>query len=321
MNIEVASKGRDEDRVFLRDVMAALDGQPVAAAAIVPFGDESLHTGVRRLGEPNDADRPARFQPVSPNYFDVLGIPLRAGRTFDGAASSEVVINETLAQMLWPDGHAVGNHLAGPGGTAGARVVGVVADAYLAGLGRIEPTIFQPAQSLAYLLFDRSAVPVDQVRAIVAGIDRGATVEVRAVGDNIGESLRAATHGAAAAAGLGLLALVVTAVGIGGVFSFAVTERTREIGIRMALGASRGRVRRLLLHRTSRPIAAGLVVGLVLAVVAGHVLKSVLFGLTISDPLTYAAVALVVVSTAWIATVVPMRRALRVDPAVTLRHD
>ena len=141
MKIERQSQGRDGDRVFLRDVMAPLAGRQVAAAAAEPLGDMSFHTGVRRADEPDGADRPARFQPVSSSYFDVLGMPLRAGRTFSDARTDEVVLNETLAMMLWPAGDAVGNSLAGAGGTVGRRVVGVVADAYIAGLGRIEPTI------------------------------------------------------------------------------------------------------------------------------------------------------------------------------------
>ena len=321
MKIERQSQGRDGDRVFLRDVMAPLAGRQVAAAAAEPLGDMSFHTGVRRADEPDEADRPARFQPVSSNYFDVLGMPLRAGRTFSDARTDEVVLNETLARMLWPAGDAVGNSLAGAGGTAGRRVVGVVADAYIADLGRIEPTIFEPAGQLAYLLFNRDLVAADELRAIVAGVDRRATVTVRAVGDNVGASLEAATQGARAAGGLGLLALVISAVGIAGVFSFMVTEQTREIGIRLALGASRRRVTALLFRRANRSIAVGLLLGLLLSALASPVLRSYLFGLSPSDPAAYVAVILVVVLTAWTATLLPLRRALRIDPAVTLRHE
>lgn len=309
------------DRAFLRDVTAALDGRPVAAAAAVPLGDESFHTDARRSDEVPDMNRQVLFLPVSSNYFAVLGIPLRAGRTFRDRAEDEVVLNETLARMLWPDGNAVGGRLAGPGGTIGRQVVGVVADSSVNGLGRMEPTIFQPASTLAYLLFDRDTVVPDELSAIVAGVDRAATVTVRAVAENVRESLETTTMGARAAGGLGLLALMVTAVGIAGVFSFVVTERTREIGIRMALGASRQRVRALLLRRTGLPIAVGLTLGLAIAVLAGKALRSYLYGLSPSDPLTYTAVVLVVVSTAWTVTLLPIRRAIRVDPAVTLRHE
>jgi FtsX-like permease family/MacB-like periplasmic core domain len=321
MKVDHESQGKDADRGVLRDVMATLDGRQVAAAAAEPLGDMSFHTAVRRAEEPYEADRPAQFQPVSSNYFEVLGIPLRAGRTFSDTSADEVVLNETLARTLWPAGDAVGNHLAGAGGRIGRRVVGIAADAYIAGLGRIEPTIFQPAQSLTYLLFNRDVVAADELRAIVAGVDRRAAVGVRAVGDNVGASLEAATHGARVAGGLGLLALAISAVGIAGVFSFMVTEQTREIGIRLALGASRHRVFALLFRRTNRPILVGLVIGLLLSALASPVLRSYLYGLSPSDPPAYLAVVLVVVLTAWTATLLPLRRALRIDPAVTLRHE
>jgi predicted permease len=321
MAMHVERPSETGDRAFLRDVMTALNGRPIAAAAAVPLGDESFHTDVRRSDEAADMKRQTRFLPVSSNYFAVLGIPLRAGRTFGDRAEDEVVLNETLARMLWPEGNAVGGRLAGPGGTIGRQVVGVVADSYVSGLGRIEPTIFQPASTLAYLLFDRDRAVPDELSAIVAGVDRSATVTVRSVADNVRESLETTTMGARAASSLGLLALLVTAVGIGGVFSFVVTERTREIGIRLALGASRQRVRALLLRRTGLPIAVGLTFGLAMAGLAGQALRSYLYGLSPSDPPTYAAVIVIVVSTAALATFLPIRRAIRVNPAATLRHD
>jgi predicted permease len=321
MKIERQTSRRDADTVFLRDVLSALSGSPVAAAPIEPLGDVSMHTVVRRANEPGETDRPTQFQPVSSNYFQVLGIPLRAGRTFSDGSTDEVVLNETLARMLWPGGDAVGHHLAGEDGTAGRQVVGIVADAHLTGLGGVAPMIFEPARSLNYLLFDRSAVAPDAVHAAVAAVDRSAAVTIRGVGDNVGGSLEAATQGARVAGGFGLLALAVAAVGIAGVFSFVVTQRTREIGIRVALGATRQRVTELLLRRASRPIAAGLGLGLLMAMLAGPVLRSYLYGLSPSDPLAYVIVVLMVVATAWTATLLPLRRAVRIDPAVTLRHD
>jgi predicted permease len=321
LTIERASQSKEADRILLRDVLAAVGQKPVAAAAVIPLGDYSLHTDARRAGEPDEANRAVRFHPVSPTYFDVLDMPMRSGRTFRDGATNEVVLNETLARMLWPDGAAVGGHLAGPGGSVGREVVGVVADAHVSGLGEVGPIIFQPAESLTHLLFNKGEVAPDALRAAVAGVDPAATTTVRAVGDNVGSSLEAARLGASIAGGVGLLALAIAAVGIAGVFAFVVTERTREVGIRLALGASRQAVRSLLLRRTGGPIGIGVVVGLLMAVVAGLALRSFLYGLSPSDPLAYATVVATVVLTAWAATVVPMRRALRVDPAVTLRHQ
>lgn len=321
MRVDRPPQGSDGGRVFLHDVASAIGSRPVAIAAVMPLGDTSFHTDVRRSGESDDASRQTRFQPVSSTYFDVLGIPLRSGRTFSDTASDEVVLNDTLARMLWPDGDAVGGHLGGPNGTIGRQVVGVVADAHLNGLGPVGPVIFQPASQATYLLFNDGEVAPDELRAVVAGVDPAATTTVQAVGDNVGDSLEAATAGAGVAAGLGVLALAIAAVGIAGVFSFAVTERTREIGIRLALGSSRGGVRTLLLRRSSTPIVAGVLSGLVLAFAAGPALRSYLYGLGSSDPLTYLGVVAVVVFTAWTAMILPLRRALRIDPAIALRHE
>jgi ABC-type antimicrobial peptide transport system permease subunit len=258
---------------------------------------------------------------VSSNYFDVLGIPLRSGRTFRDGDSNEVVLNETLARMLWPDGQAVGGHVAGSAGTIGRQVVGVVADAHIDGLGAVGPVVFQPAETLSNLLFNKGETTAEELQAIVTGVDPAATTTLRAVGDNVASSLEAATFGARIAGGFGLLALAIAAIGIAGVFSFVVTERTREIGIRLALGASRRRVRTLLLQRASRPAIIGAVIGLALAALGGPVLQGFLYGLSPTNGMVYVAVVFIVALTTWAATILPMRRALRVDPAVALRYE
>jgi predicted permease len=321
LRVERESKGRDGDTAVLRDVMAAIGKRHVAAAAVVPLDDDALRTEVRRAGEPYEANRRVRFHPVSSSYFEVVGIPLRSGRAFSDTAVNEVVLNETLARMLWPDGGAVGGYLAGPGGTVGDQVVGVTADAHIEELGAVGPMVFQPVRKLTYLLFNTGEIAPDELRAAVAGADPSAATTLESVRDNVESSLEVATLGAGVAGAVGVLALAIAAVGIVGVFSFAVTERTREVGIRLALGASHGRVRRLLLRRTGGPIATGLVIGLLLAVVAGLALRNYLYGLSPVDPIAYIAVAVIVVLMAWMATIIPMRRALRVDPAATLRHE
>jgi predicted permease len=321
LKVDRVSQSPDADRAVLGAVMSAIENRPVAVAAALPLGDFSFHTGVRRAGEPSEADRPVRYQPVSSNYFDVLGIPLRSGRTFRDGDSNEVVLNETLARMLWPDGQAVGGHVAGSAGTIGRQVVGVVADAHIDGLGAVGPVVFQPAETLSNLLFNKGETTAEELQAIVTGVDPAATTTLRAVGDNVASSLEAATFGARIAGGLGLLALAIAAIGIAGVFSFVVTERTREIGIRLALGASRRRVRTLLLQRASRPAIIGAVIGLALAALGGPVLQGFLYGLSPTNGMVYVAVVFIVALTTWAATILPMRRALRVDPAVALRYE
>ena len=321
LKVDRRVQSSEGERAFLQGVMAALAGKPVTAAAVLPLGNASFHTTVRRAGEPVEADRQVRFHPVSFRYFDVLGIPFRSGRTFGETASDEVVVNDTLARLVWPAGGAVGGQLAGADGTPGRRVVGIVADAHISGLGEVGPMLFQPADGVPYLLFNEGEVAADELRAVVRGVDPGATTTLQPLGDNVGSSLASSALGARIAGGVGLFALAIAAVGITGVFSFAVTERRREIGIRLALGASRGSVRALLLRRMSGAIVAGLSVGLALAIVAGQALRSFLYGLSPSDPWSYVIVVAAVVATAWTATVVPMRRAVSVDPTITLRHE
>jgi predicted permease len=321
LRVDRESQDQERDAAVLRDVMAGIVNRKVAASAVVPLGDDAMHSEVRRAGEPYEADRPVRFHPVSSNYFTVLGIPLRSGRPFSDTEAGEVVLNETLARMLWPDGDAVGGHLAGPGGTVGSRVVGVAADAYLEGLDAVGPMVFRRVRSLNYLLFNSGEVAPDELRALVAGADPGATTTLQPVRDSVASSLELATLAARVAGVVGLLALAIAAVGIVGVFSFVVTERTREVGIRLTLGASRGQIRSFLLKRTGGPIALGSAIGLLLAFVAGPALRSRLYGLSPLDPIAYIAVVFVMVLMAWMATTVPMRRALRIDPAATLRYD
>ena len=321
LRVDRQSQNPDRDRAMLRGVMTAIGEKPVAAAAAVPLGDFSFHTAVRRSGEPYEADRPVQYQPVSSNYFAVLGIPFRSGRTFRDMDSNEVVLNETLARMLWPDGDAVGGHLAGAGGTVGRQVVGVIADAHVDGLGAVAPTIFQPAHTLTYLLFNKGETMPEELRAIVTAVDAAVSTTVQPVGDNVASSLETATLGARIAGACGLLALAIAGIGIAGVFSFVITERTREIGIRVALGASHRRIRMTMFRSTSRPIVIGAFIGLLLAVLAGPALRGFLYGLSPTDPMVYVAVLCIVILTAWTATILPLRRALRVDPAVTLRHE
>ena len=130
-----------------------------------------------------------------------------------------------------------------------------------------------------------------------------------------------ATGGAVIAGGLGLVALLLAIIGVGGVFSYLVEEQRREIGIRLALGGSRAQIAAALARACRGAVVGGLTAGLALSIAAGIVLRSFLFGLHPLDPISYAAVAVVLMASALVATALPLRRALQVDPAVTLRAD
>jgi putative ABC transport system permease protein len=127
--------------------------------------------------------------------------------------------------------------------------------------------------------------------------------------------------GASIASGLGFIALLLASLGVFGVFAYIVEERRRDIGVRLALGANRAQVRRSIIAATRWPVMGGLAVGLGLALVGGFVLRSNLYGLSVLDPLSYLAVIAILGFAAIAATFIPLRRALRVDPAVTLRQE
>jgi putative ABC transport system permease protein len=152
-------------------------------------------------------------------------------------------------------------------------------------------------------------------------VDPALTVRVRPLSESVQASLRTAMGGAAVAGGLAAIALLLAVIGVFGVFSYLIEERRREIGIRLALGATRRQVRRALSRACRRPVMAGVILGLVLSVMAGSALRGFLFGLSPLDPISYATVAVILTAAAVGATAIPVRRALRVDPAVTLRAE
>ena len=160
-----------------------------------------------------------------------------------------------------------------------------------------------------------------RVKTAVASIDPRLTAVFTPLSESVKRTMSNARGGAIVAVALGIVALLLAIVGVFGVFSYLVEERRQEIGIRLALGASRLQIGAALAAATRTAVAGGLIAGLALSAVAGLALRGFLFGLSPADPVSYAAVAAVLCMAALIAAAVPVRRALRVDPAVTLRTD
>jgi putative ABC transport system permease protein len=277
----------------------------------------------------------ANFQVVDGEFFHLLGIPLRAGRTFtaqDRAGGPGVcIINETLAKRLFPGEAALG-HVLMRGRDADARheIIGVIADVKSNGLNVPVPDeIYYPVDQLgrpgmvvlARTDGDANALqPV--IRSAVAAVDPGQPISFfQTLDTGLAQSLGVQRIVAALTALFAGLALVLAAVGLYSVLAHAVAQRTMEIGIRLALGAQRGQVVALIMHRGLKLVALGLILGLAAAAGVASLIRSLLFSVQPLDPLVYAGVAGLFTLIAALASLLPSLRAARVDPLVALRAD
>ena len=269
---------------------------------------------------------------VDGGFLDALRIPLRAGRAFDAGdregSAPVAVVNETMARKFWPGRSALGQTVEMDGRRI--QVVGVTADA------RFAPEV-QAAPPMIFLPFAQSYQPemVLHVRAsgdpgaVLAGIRR----EIRAMDPDIApmqsqplqEMIRATLLpqriGALAIGGFGAVGLLLAAIGVYGVLAYRVSMRTREIGIRIALGARIGNVVGIVVGSSLRLALIGTGIGLLVALGVGRLLSGMLHGVSPTDPLAFGGVALLLVGVALLASWIPARRAARVDPMVALRTE
>jgi len=278
--------------------------------------------------------------PVSAGYFRTLGMQVREGREFDPGDSAQaenvVVVNETFARRMWPGERAVGKQVKQgwpetPDNIAPwRRVVGVVNDVKLNGIDQATPMqAFLPyAQnaSRSVALVARTAVEPatlgKAVEAAVHALNRELPVtRILPMAQLISDSVARRRLSTVILAVFALVAVILAAVGLYGVVSHGVIERTREIGVRMALGAERGRVLRLFLLQGVRTAAAGTVVGLSGAFLLSKWMSALLFQVTPTDPATFAGVAVLLLVVAAIACYIPARRAARMDPLAALRVE
>jgi predicted permease len=271
---------------------------------------------------------------ATPGYVQAAGLTLLGGRDFsrdDRPPRQPVaIVDDALARALWPGVDPVGRPMDVEMLSAPATIVGVVRQAHLYDVHRIDrpqvylPHAHRPALGLTVLLRTRldPASITPQIRRAVSELDRAQPVaEIRTLASTVDESLVDRRLAMTLLSGFGAAALVLAAVGLYGLMSYVVSERTREIGIRVTLGAQASEVRWMVLRRGGALAAAGLVIGLIAAYAGRQILETQLYGVTSTDVLTLAGAATLLLGVALAACDVPARRAMSIDPVRALRAD
>ena len=301
-------------------------------AAFLPLGTtRQAGTAGKILGHDPNAI-PISVYRVEPGLLATMGIPLLRGRDLttseaDGATPDGVVINEYLARRLWPGEDPVGKRLALSGEKTTSQVVGVVKNGKYRTLGEGSmAAVFRGELPAARTLVVRTSgserAVLDEVRRAVPAVDPlMTTTMVQTIGEFMAFPLFPARTTGWLLGVSGILAVVMTTIGLFGVIAYVVSQRTHEIGLRMALGARRGDVLKLVMGQGLRLIGIGLAIGLCVALAAARLLAPLLYGIGANDPATMAAVAVGLAVIALSACYLPARRAMRVDPSVALRYE
>jgi putative ABC transport system permease protein len=335
----------DTQRRFFAQTMpklAAIPGvEAVGGANPLPFSGNDNGTSFTIAGQAPLApgDHPdASHLTVIPGYFRTMKIPLRNGRVFDQrdneTSNHVVMINEAFARRFLPNENPIGQHILldiGDNKSDALEVVGVVGDAKQGDLGAaITPEMYQPlAQTptrrvwLVLRTASASLTGVDaSVRRVIHEQNRDIFVaNLQPMQTLIGKGLAQPRFNMVLLAVFAGVAMLLAAVGIYGVIAYSVAQRTREIGIRMALGAQRTDMLRMVLRQSLSVVVIGLIIGLAAAFAATRLLASLLYGVGANDLFTYASVVSLLGGTAFFASYIPARRAMKVDPMVALRYE
>jgi putative ABC transport system permease protein len=326
------------------DKLRATPGvQSAGGAAILPMTNELAVLTFEDLQHAAPAGQlpTADFAPVSPQYFDTLQVPVLEGRDFterDDATSPQVmIVNQAFAQKFFPGEHVLGKKLkpsAGngkPEGPPWREIVGVVGNIRLSMTQReLEPAMYAPASQLdtwccMYTVVRSSVDPISleqSIRQTVTSMDSELPVmKVRTMRDLMSTGLAQPRFTMVLLGTFAGLAITLTIVGLYGVMTYSVTRRTREIGVRMALGAQRGVVLTMVLRDAAVLVAVGIVVGIVTVLASASILQSMLYGTGSRDPVVLMLVCLGIAFAGLVAAYIPAFRAAQVDPMVALRYE
>ena len=332
---------RSKIPVFEDEALRRLRGVPgVEDATVWGAGIPGItlqYSDLQREGAPEDEPSVRAFVNfISPGAIGMAGIPLVRGRDFTPQDNADVgqmaIISHSLAERLWPDQDPIGRRLIRTGRTNApwTTVVGVIRDTRLQG---------RFAESGYHLIFCRHQRPtgsatllvrtandpgpmVDSLRDVVRQVDPKIPLyDIAPMNERLAHEEAGYRLNAAVVSMYAVLSLVFALLGIYGMLAYSVTQRTREIGVRMALGAKAVQILRMVMARGIKPVLVGLVIGLAATLVFSRLMSSLLFGITDRDPLTFAAAAVIFIAVALVATYLPARQALRIEPVNALRHE
>ena len=336
-------------RTFERILEAVARVRTVESASLtfsVPLSGGSAQAGINPEGQPTDASSQLRadLHIVGTGLFQTMRIPIRAGRDFNDrdrpGAPRVAIINEATAKAAFPGEEALGKRIGFLRDSTGSmqwwEIVAVVGDVRSSGLRdaprpalyialpQVPDVVLNAIQRTMFVVARSRGEPLAMTREIqraVADVDPGLPLfAVTSMDQRLSDSLAGTRFNTVLLSALGLIGLVLAMVGIFGVISYFVSQRTQEIGLRMALGAQRRGVLLLVVEQGLRPVVLGIVLGLGISVASLRVLESLLYDVSATDPLTLSGVAVGVIAVAAIAALGPARRATRIDPLAALRE-
>jgi putative ABC transport system permease protein len=342
-----AGMGSSQTAGFYRDVVAQMNALPgvssASAAAELPLTGEQMSSSIEIEGKPTPmgSRSAADFSVVEPNYFRTVGSALLDGRDFTAQDNSKstpvVIVNQTLARVYFPNQNPIGKHVRpgigngyGPGEPPMREIVGVIPDMKQSGPGvEAAPEVYAPlAQSpwdSMFVVVRAANNPVNIVEAArqrVTALNKNLPIyHVKTLDEYFADSVAAPRFISLLLSAFAMLAVLLACLGVYGVASYAVVQRTHEIGIRMALGATGGSVVRSVLYRGMLLGVTGVTLGMGGSFALTHLLSNLLFGVRANDPTTFAGAAFALLLVAAAASYIPARRAAKVDPMVALRSE
>jgi putative ABC transport system permease protein len=339
--------GRPDSEIpaFYRDAVSQIGAIPgvlsASAVSSLPLTGDNFQTSVEIEGQPTPmGSRPSTdFNAIEPAYFRTLGIRLAAGRDFtehdDFKSTPVVIVNQALARRFFPNQNPIGKHVrpgigSGPGEPPMREIVGIVADVKQSDPGGVAaPEIDAPLAQVRItpmFIVARTALPpqsmVAPARRRIASLDRTTPIyHAETLDQYFADSVAAPRFITLLLTGFAGLALLLASVGIYGVISYIAVDRTHEIGIRLALGARKSEILRIVIGKGLAPALAGLAIGIAAALKLTRVISSLLYGMSPTDPWTFAAVSLILMAVALLACYIPARRAASIDPMISLRCE